>query len=72
MLDRAYVEQIVKRDVRQDSDIDPIADVMISGLRAAAALKDDTLREPIAVAQPAGSQHESAAGGARSAEGDRS
>ena len=49
MLDRGYVEQTVKREVRQDSDIDPIADVMISGLRAAAALKDDTLREPIAV-----------------------
>ena len=29
-------------------DMDPIADVMISGLRAAAALKDETLREPIA------------------------
>jgi len=49
MLDRGYVEQTVKREVRQDSDIDPIADVMISGLRAAAALRDDTLREPIAV-----------------------
>ena len=41
MLDRAYVEQTVKRDVRQDEDQDPIADVMISGLRAAATLKDD-------------------------------
>ena len=41
MLDRQYVEQTVKRDVRQDEDQDPIADVMISGLRAAAALKDD-------------------------------
>ena len=48
MLDRGYVEQTVKREVRQDGDMDPIADVMISGLRAAAALKDDTLREPIA------------------------
>ena len=36
-----YVEQTVKRDVRQDEDQDPIADVMISGLRAAATLKDD-------------------------------
>jgi HEAT repeat protein len=44
MLDRTYVEQTVKRDVRQDEDQDPIADVMISGLRAAAALKDETLR----------------------------
>lgn len=48
MLDRRYVEQTVTREVRQDGDVDPIADVMISGLRAAAALKDDTLREPIA------------------------
>ena len=40
MLDRAYVEQTVKRDVRQYEDPDPVADVMISGLRAAAALKD--------------------------------
>ena len=44
MLDRTYVEQTVKREVRQDDDQDPIADVMISGLRAAAALKDETLR----------------------------
>jgi HEAT repeat protein len=48
MLDRSYVEQTVKRDVRQDGDVDPIAEVMISGLRAAASLKDGTLREPIA------------------------
>ena len=48
MLDRQYVEQAVKRDVRQDEDRDPIADVMISGLRAAAALKDETFRESIA------------------------
>ena len=39
-----YVEQTVKRDVRQDEDQDPIADVMISGLRAAAALKDASLQ----------------------------
>jgi HEAT repeat protein len=47
MLDRAYVEQTVKRDVRQDEDRDPIADVMISGLRAAATLKDTSLRPDI-------------------------
>ena len=44
MLDRGYVEQTVKREVRQDQDQDPIADVMISGLRAAAALKDQSLK----------------------------
>ena len=49
MIDRDYVEHVVKREVRQDLDLDPIADVMISGLRAAAALKDDTFREPIAL-----------------------
>jgi len=48
MLDRGYVEQTVKRAVRPDEDRDPIADVMISGLRAAGALKDDTLRADIA------------------------
>jgi len=48
MLDRAYLEQTVKRDVRQDEDEDPIADVMISGLRAAASLKDETLKPSIA------------------------
>jgi len=47
MLDRQYVEQAVKRDVRVDMDQDPVADVMISGLRAAAALKDDTLRPAV-------------------------
>lgn len=47
MLDRQYVEQAVKRTVRVDDDQDPVADVMISGLRAAAALKDDTLKPSV-------------------------
>jgi HEAT repeat protein len=47
MLDRQYVEQTVKRAVRPDEDQDPVADVMISGLRAAAVLRDTTLRESI-------------------------
>jgi hypothetical protein len=47
MLDRQYVEQTVKREVRLDADQDPIADVLISGLRAAAALKDESLRASI-------------------------
>jgi len=46
MLDRAYVEQVVKRDVRQDSDQDPIAEVMIGGLRAIASLKDPAFKVP--------------------------
>ena len=44
MLDRAYVEQTVTRTVGQDSTDDPIADVMIVGLSAAGALKDDSLK----------------------------
>lgn len=47
MLDRAFVEQTVKRDVRQYEDQDPVADVMISGLRAAAALNDATLKTSV-------------------------
>jgi HEAT repeat protein len=48
MLDRSYVEQSVKRDVRADEDQDPVGDVMISGLRAAAALKDAELKPSVA------------------------
>ena len=47
MLDRAYVEQTVKRAARPDEDQDPVADVMISGLRAAAVLKDGSLRPSV-------------------------
>jgi HEAT repeat protein len=47
MLDRAYVERTVKREVRQDTDQDPIADVMISGIRAGAAIKDASLKPAI-------------------------
>jgi HEAT repeat protein len=47
MLDRAYVERTVKREVRQDNDQDPIADVMISGIRAGAAIKDASLKPAI-------------------------
>ena len=47
MLDRSYLEQVVKRKVQQDGDFDPVADVMINGLRAAAALKEPSLRPSI-------------------------
>jgi HEAT repeat protein len=47
MLDRSYVEHTVTRDVRVDDDQDPIADVMIGGIRASAALKGDELRSSI-------------------------
>lgn len=48
MLDREYVTEMVKIPVRADDDFDPVADVMISGLRAAAVLKDPSLRESVA------------------------
>jgi hypothetical protein len=41
------VEQTVKREVRVDADQDPIADVMISGLRAVATLKDPSLKSSV-------------------------
>jgi HEAT repeat protein len=47
MLDRGYVEQAVKRTVRPDEDQDPVADVMISGLRAAAVLRDESLKPTV-------------------------
>src|SRR5262245_47701817 len=47
MLDRSYLEQTVKRETRLDADQDPIADVMISGLRAVSSLKDSSLRSSI-------------------------
>jgi HEAT repeat protein len=48
MMDRQYVEQAVKREVRLDADQDPIADVMISGIRAAATVKDESLKASVA------------------------
>ena len=47
MLDRQYVEKAVTREVSQESDDDPVADVMIGGLRAAGALRDDGLKTSI-------------------------
>lgn len=47
MLNRAYVEKTVQIPSRPDLDVDPVADVMISGLQAAAALKDERLRGPV-------------------------
>ena len=47
MLDRESVERIVKRDVRVDDEQDPIADVLISGLRAVATLKAPSLKPTV-------------------------
>jgi HEAT repeat protein len=48
MLDRDYLERSVKGQVEADTDLDPAGDVMISGLQAAAALREPSLREPVA------------------------
>jgi HEAT repeat protein len=48
MLDRAYVQKTVTRTTPRDASIDPIGDVMISGVRAAARLKAAELHEPVA------------------------
>jgi HEAT repeat protein len=45
MLDRPYVERAVTRQQQAQEDVDPVGDVMISGLRAIAALKESTLSE---------------------------
>jgi HEAT repeat protein len=47
MLDRQYLEQTVQGNVQADADTDPAGDVMISGLQAVAALKEQSLREPV-------------------------
>ena len=43
MLDRSYVERNVTRQQQARQEIDPVGEVMISGLRAIAALKESTL-----------------------------
>jgi HEAT repeat protein len=48
MLDREYVEKTVTRTTPRDANVDPIGDVMISGVRAASRLRADALHEPIA------------------------
>ena len=47
MLDRDYVQRTVTRQQQAESDIDPVGEVMISGLRAIAALKESALSEPV-------------------------
>ena len=47
MLDRDYVQRTVTRQQQAQDDIDPVGEVMISGLRAIAALKESTLSEPV-------------------------
>lgn len=47
MLDREYVERTVTRTPSQDADTDPIAEVMMSGLRALAALEERSVRDVV-------------------------
>jgi HEAT repeat protein len=47
MLDRTFVEGKVTVEGRQHADEDPVAEVLISGLRAAAALREQSLRQSI-------------------------
>ena len=47
MLDRAYVERNVTRQPQSREEVDPVGEVMISGLRAIAALKESTLAEQV-------------------------
>jgi HEAT repeat protein len=47
MLDRQYLERSVEGRVEADVDTDPAGEVMISGLQAAAALKESSLRGPV-------------------------
>ncbi|MGH9329019.1 MAG: HEAT repeat domain-containing protein, partial [Vicinamibacterales bacterium] len=48
MLDREYVRKTVTRTTPRDATVDPVGDVMISGVRAASRLKASELHEPVA------------------------
>ena len=47
MLDRSYVERMVTRTPASDANIDPVSEVIVSGLQAAAALGASELRSSI-------------------------
>ena len=47
MLDRAYVERNVTRQQQPREDVDPVGEVMISGLRAIGALKESALTDQV-------------------------
>ncbi len=47
MLDRSYVERMVTRTPSSDANIDPVSEVIVSGLQAAAALGASELRSSI-------------------------
>ena len=47
MLDRDYVERTVTRVARVDATLDPVSEVMISGLQAVAALRSTEMRDTV-------------------------
>lgn len=47
MLDREYVTRIVTRRASADDPLDPVSEVIVSGLQAAASLRATELRQPI-------------------------
>lgn len=49
MLDREYVTRMVTRRASTDDPLDPVSEVIVSGLQAAASLQATELRQPIEV-----------------------
>jgi len=47
MLDREYVARMVTRRASADDPLDPVSEVIVSGLQAAASLRATELRQPI-------------------------
>lgn len=47
MLDREYVTRMVTRRANADDPLDPVSEVIVSGLQAAASLRAGELRQPI-------------------------
>jgi HEAT repeat protein len=47
MLDREYVTRMVTRRANADAPLDPVSEVIVSGLQAAASLRAAELRQPI-------------------------
>ena len=47
MLDREYVTRMVTRRANADDPLDPVSEVIVSGLQAAASLRAAELRQPI-------------------------
>ena len=47
MLDRQYLQETIMREAGPDVEVDPVAEVIISGLRAAAVLKEPSLKPAV-------------------------